>query len=364
MKKIKVGLIGYGRLGGFYLDAMSRYDQYQLVAICDICPEAREYACNKYPDILVTDNEDLVINHPEINLVILSALADSRGAQIRKAVAQGKHIIAEKPIGLTVEEETELVQLVEQSNVLFTPNMYLNNSWYHGVMKEFVKSGEIGELAIIRVCHLTPGLAPGEGHEVEGPAFHDCGMHYVNIARWHAESEYRTWRAQAVRMWSYKDPWWLQCQGTFENGITFDITQGHNYGQLSKNQSHNSYCELLGTKGVVRMTHDFHTAVVELLGVTRTERIERPYGGKNISVLLERMAWSIEHGTLQPSLPTAHDAAEASRMAWEMLSDAATHDMPAIGTQAELDQIHERRRTQTNGYGLLSQRRKCKEKGS
>ena len=32
------------------------------------------------------------------------------------------------------------------------------------------------------------GLVPGEGHEHEGPAFHDCGMHYVDIARWYAES--------------------------------------------------------------------------------------------------------------------------------------------------------------------------------
>ena len=80
---------------------------------------------------------------------------------------------------------------------------------------------------------MTPGLAPGEGHEYEGPAFHDCGMHYVDIARWYAQSEFKTWNAQAVRMWNYKDPWWLQCHGTFENGVVFDITQGHVYGQLS-----------------------------------------------------------------------------------------------------------------------------------
>ena len=118
--------------------------------------------------------------------------------------------------------------------------LYLRNSWYHNTIKEFISSGEIGELAIIRVCHMTPGLAPGEGHEYEGPAFHDCGMHYVDIARWYAESEFKTWNAQAVRMWNYKDPWWLQCHGTFENGVVFDITQGHVYGQLSAKQTHNS----------------------------------------------------------------------------------------------------------------------------
>lgn len=32
------------------------------------------------------------------------------------------------------------------------------------------------------------------------------------------------------------------------------ITQGFVYGQLSKDQTHNSYVDIIGTKGVVRMT--------------------------------------------------------------------------------------------------------------
>ena len=65
-------------------------------------------------------------------------------------------------------------------------------------------------------------------------------MHYIDIARWYADSEYKTWNAQGMRMWDYKDPWWVQCHGTFENGIAFDVTQGFVYGQLSRNQTHNA----------------------------------------------------------------------------------------------------------------------------
>ena len=105
-------------------------------------------------------------------------------------------------------------------------------------------------------------------------------MHYVDISRWYAGCEYKTWHAQAIRMWDYPEPWWLQCHGTFENGVVFDITQGHVYGQLSKDQTHNSYIDVIGTKGIARMSHDFKTAVVELRGVNETHRIEKPYGGK------------------------------------------------------------------------------------
>ena len=255
-----------------------------------------------------------------------------------------------------MDREWEVVDIVEDSDRLTTVNLYLRNSWYHNTIKDFIQSGEIGELAIIRVCHMTPGLAPGEGHEYEGPAFHDCGMHYVDITRWYAGCEYKTWHAQGINMWNYKEPWWIQCHGTFENGIVFDITQGFVYGQLAKDQIHNSYIDIIGTKGVAHMTHDFHTAKVSLHGVHETHEIEKPFGGKNIDRLVTLFAESIESGQRSPRLPEMRDSAIASEYAWLFLEDAHKHDLPAIGNLKTLEQIRERRKHMKNGYGLLPQR--------
>lgn len=355
-KKIKVGIIGFGRMGNKYLTQLLKNGRYDVTYICDVCEEARQYAAKQVPQATIVADEDIVFNDPNVQVVALCTLANLRKEQIEKAVKQGKHIISEKPIADTVEREWQVVDTTEKAHVLSTVNLYLRNSWYHEAMRRFIDEGELGELAIIRVCHMTPGLAPGEGHEYEGPCFHDCGMHYVDIARWYARSEYATWHAQGMRMWSYKEPWWLQCHGTFENGIVFDITQGFVYGQLSKDQTHNSYVELIGTKGIVRMTHDFKTAVVELHGVTRTLRIERPFGGKNIDVLVDRFADSIENEHLDPRLPSMRDSAIASEYASHFLENAKTHALPAIGNLRTLEQIRERRKHMKNGYGLLTQR--------
>ena len=50
-------------------------------------------------------------------------------------------------------------------------------SWYHQAMKQFIDEGEIGELAILRICHMTPGLAPGEGQDVYKRQFHYYSNH-------------------------------------------------------------------------------------------------------------------------------------------------------------------------------------------
>ena len=280
--KIKVGLIGFGRMGQMYWEEMQKSGRWDIAYICDTDPASRELARNFSPSSRIISDEQEIFDDQSVEAVGLFALANSRKEQIEKAVRSHKHILTEKPIADTIDKEWEIVDLIEKYDRIAAVNLYLRNSWYHQAMKQFIDEGEIGELAILRICHMTPGLAPGEGHEYEGPAYHDCGMHYIDIARWYADSEYKTWHAQGMRMWDYKDPWWVQCHGTFENGIAFDVTQGFVYGQLSRNQTHNAYTDIIGTKGIVRMTHDFRTAVVELHGVNRTLRLEKPFGGKNL----------------------------------------------------------------------------------
>lgn len=341
-------------MGQMYCKEMQYSGEWDILYICDTNPDAREEARNIVPaSTRIVSNEDILFNDPQVEVVGLFTLANSRKEQIEKAVRTHKHIIAEKPIADTQEKELEAVNLTEHSDIFSTVNLYLRNAWYHQAMKQFIQEGEIGELAILRICHMTPGLAPGEGHEHEGPAFHDCGMHYVDIARWYAESDYKTWNAQGIRMWDYKDPWWIQCHGTFHNGVVFDITQGFVYGQLSKDQTHNAYTDIIGTKGIVRMTHDFNTATVELHGVNRTFCLQQPFGGKNLDKLCKQMAASIRSGIRDNRLPSLRDSIEASHYAWSFLEDARHNCLPSIGNLQTLEEIRERRKHMKNGYGLL-----------
>ena len=341
-------------MGQMYCKEMQYSGEWDILYICDTNPDAREKARNIVPaSTRIVSDEDILFNDPQVEVVGLFTLANSRKEQIGKAVRTHKHIIAEKPIADTQEKELEAVNLTEHADIFSTVNLYLRNAWYHQAMKQFIQEGEIGELAILRICHMTPGLAPGEGHEHEGPAFHDCGMHYVDIARWYAESNYKTWNAQGIRMWDYKDPWWIQCHGTFHNGVVFDITQGFVYGQLSKDQTHNAYTDIIGTKGIVRMTHDFKTATVELHGVNRTLCLQQPFGGKNLDKLCKQMAASIRSGIRDNRLPSLRDSIEASHYAWSFLEDARHNCLPSIGNLQTLEEIRERRKHMKNGYGLL-----------
>ena len=135
MNPVKVGLIGFGRMGGFYLDEMQKSGRWDVAYICDVCAESRDLARKLAPGAKVVDDEQVIFDDPEVQVVGLFALADSRKEQIAKAVAAGKHIISEKPIAESIEKEWQAVELAEKSNVLSTVNLYLRNSWYHKTIK-------------------------------------------------------------------------------------------------------------------------------------------------------------------------------------------------------------------------------------
>ncbi len=350
-KKVRAGIIGYGRMGRGFVSAMQESELWEVAAIYDIKEATRELAAQTVPGATIYDEPEAIFADKSIDAVGLFTLADARPQQIRQALANRKHVLAEKPIGADVATEWQLVREIEASDRLVAVNLFNRNAWYHKEIRQFLKEGEIGDLAVIRICHMTPGHMPMEGHDPEGPPFHDCGMHYVDVARWYARSEYATWHAQGLRMWDHKDPWWVQAHGTFANGVVFDITQGFIYGHLAKEQTFNCYVDAIGTKGVARMRHDFDQATIELHGVTRTVRKTAPFNDKKLDVMVDVFARSVLTGK-NLGMPQARDSVVASEVSWAMLKDAIANGAPVRGTPEEMEQILEHRRRMVNGFGL------------
>jgi myo-inositol 2-dehydrogenase/D-chiro-inositol 1-dehydrogenase len=357
-RKIRVGVIGFGRMGRGFVSAMQADDRWDIVSICDVHGPTRELAARTVPNVEVFETPEEVFNGPPIDCVGLYTLADARPGLIREALRRKLHILAEKPIAADPKTEWELVHEIEKSGLLVAVNLFNRNAWYHKEMRAFIAEGEIGELAIVRVCHMTPGHMPGEGHEPEGPPFHDCGMHYVDVARWYARSEYKTWHAQGIRMWDYKDPWWVQCHGTFENNVVFDITQGFVYGHLAQEKTHNCYVDIIGTRGICRMKHDFKDASIDCHGINTTLRKTALFNDKKLDVMCDLFARSFLSGR-NLELPSARDSAIASQVSWAMLNDAVKNDPPPKGTNAELQAILEHRRSLRSGFGLPVRAQDC-----
>jgi predicted dehydrogenase len=337
-QRYRIGIIGLGSMGARYLKTLIASDRWDVVSVCDLNQELLDWAADLIPGVETTRETKDITGHPEIDVVGIFTLADIRPQLLHESLKQGKHVMAEKPLAASVAAEKEILRTIEASDRIVAVNLFNRNAWYHEDIQAFIRQGQIGQLSILTLSHQTSGLMPTEGHQPEGPPFHDCGMHYVDVARWYADSEYDKWHAQGIRMWSGKDPWWVNAHGHFENGVVFNITQGFVYGQLAEKKVVRCGLEAIGTKGVVRMQHDFYTVRIEFHGVTHTEIKEGPYGGKKLDVMCKRFAEALDSGDAS-LLPTARDSVIASEVSQAMLDASSRDGAPCVGTPEEMADI-------------------------
>ena len=123
--RIKAGIIGFGRMGEMYLKQMLKSSQWEICAICDIDPNAWPLPAEPCsPDtILTTDEQVLLIIRKSV--FWFYPPADSRKRHLFKAVEHHKHVITEKPVGSTIEEEYDVLEKILESDIMVTVDLPL-----------------------------------------------------------------------------------------------------------------------------------------------------------------------------------------------------------------------------------------------
>ena len=126
-KKVRVGILGYGRMGREFVAAMQDSELWDVAAVYDICGQARQLARQQVPNAVIYDDPEAIFGDRSIDAVGLFTLADARPQQIRQALANRKHVLAEKPIGPDVATEWQLVREIEASDRLVAVNLFNRN---------------------------------------------------------------------------------------------------------------------------------------------------------------------------------------------------------------------------------------------
>jgi predicted dehydrogenase len=118
MKPLRVGLVGSGWAAGAHVGAHNRIDDCEVVAMCtsrDPAPDGFADR-NGRPLDVVRDYAELLAR-PDIDVIDLCSRSDLHAAQAIAAAQAGKHLIIEKPIGLTLPEMRAVEDAVAAAGV-------------------------------------------------------------------------------------------------------------------------------------------------------------------------------------------------------------------------------------------------------
>jgi len=117
--KINVGVLGCGPVSqAGHFESCIKASNARLYAICDSADDLRQRMAAMWaPEVAYADYQQM-LDDENVDAIII-ATADAFHVPLAiKALKAGKHVLCEKPLGITVEESEELVQIAQTSGKL------------------------------------------------------------------------------------------------------------------------------------------------------------------------------------------------------------------------------------------------------
>jgi len=190
-RKIRFALVGCGRISGNHFDALDRHkDRAELVAVCDIDPEAlaKAEARTKAPGFR---SLDALLAGSDPDIVILSTPSGVHADQAIQVAATGRHVMTEKPMATRWRDGKRMVQACDQAGVhLFVVKQNRRNATLQ-LLRRAVEKRRFGRIYMvnINVFWTRPqsyyDSAAWRGTwEFDGGAFMNQASHYVDLLDW------------------------------------------------------------------------------------------------------------------------------------------------------------------------------------
>ncbi len=184
MKKLKVGIIGAGRIGQVHAKSITYHiPQAEIIAISDIFEDGAAKVANELGIPNYYKDYHKILENPEIDAVLICSSTDTHADIACEAAAAGKHIFCEKPVDLTVAKIKKVIEAVDKAGVKL--QIGFNRRYDHNFaqIKQLEENGKIGKLQTIKITSRDPEPPSIEYVKVSGGIFLDMTVHDFDMAR-------------------------------------------------------------------------------------------------------------------------------------------------------------------------------------
>ncbi len=190
MNKLKIGIIGAGRIGKLHANNLiNRVPDAEVVAISDIYEEgARKVAASLgIPNVYKDYHE--ILNNPEIDAVFICSSTDTHSIISLEAAQAGKNIFCEKPIDHDLDKISRVLDAVKKAGVKYQVgfNRRFDRNFRH--IHDVVADGGVGDVQIVKVTSRDPEAPPLSYVKVSGGIFADMTIHDFDMVRYLSGSE-------------------------------------------------------------------------------------------------------------------------------------------------------------------------------
>lgn len=190
MNKVRIGIIGAGRIGRVHSQSLSlNIPEAEVAAISDPFVENAKKAAADFGIPTVYEDYHKILEDPSIQAVFICSPTNTHADIAMEAAKAGKNIFCEKPIDTSVAKILETEKVVKAAGVKM--QIGFNRRFDHNFRKihKLAADGELGKIQIVKITSRDPEPPSAKYAAASGGMFLDMTIHDFDMACYQAGGE-------------------------------------------------------------------------------------------------------------------------------------------------------------------------------
>ena len=255
MTRLKVGLIGLGRLGRVYArDLAGRIPETRLVAVADTAGSLASDTALEFDVPGAYADPLALIDDPNVDAVVIATPTHVHREHVAAAADRRKPTFCEKPPALSLAEVATMKDAIERSGMFFQMGFMRRFDAGYAAAKKQIDAGRIGTPLVFKATSRDPFRPSLEyaNPASSGGMLIDMGIHDFDLARWFM-GDVRTVSAIGATI-AYPE---LESVGDIDNAIVSLTFESGKLGAVDLTRSgiygYDISTEILGIEGTIRI---------------------------------------------------------------------------------------------------------------
>jgi predicted dehydrogenase len=191
-RKLKIGVLGAGPISqAAHFEACRKAENAELYAICDVADDLLERVAAIHAPRKAHGDYDAMLADPDVDAVIVAVADQFHVPMALQALEAGKHVLVEKPMGVSVEECEELRDAAGASGLVVQVGTEKRFDEGIAFARDFIR-GEMGQMLALKAWYcdsthrytMTDAVQPvieasERARRPEGDPKADLGRYYV-----------------------------------------------------------------------------------------------------------------------------------------------------------------------------------------
>ncbi len=176
--QLRIGIIGLGRIGKIHYNHIrQQLPEATVTLVADVDR-------GNLPEDVACIGASELIDHPDIDAVIICSPTDTHADFVERCARAGKHVFCEKPLDLSLARIEQTLRIVRESGIKLMLGFNRRFDANFLKLKALVDEGKIGDVQLVKVTSRDPAPPPVGYLRSSGGMFLDMTIHDFDMARY------------------------------------------------------------------------------------------------------------------------------------------------------------------------------------